>query len=74
MTTSIDIEEFSIITEGKSSILFPKTNAVFYNNVQQFNRDMSVAAIRTWSESFLEEKEKKARKKHYLTRPIFALM
>jgi len=64
MTTSnIENEEFSIITEGKASILFPKDNAVFYNNVQQFNRDMSVAAIRTWSEIYLEEKEKKARKK-----------
>jgi tRNA (guanine26-N2/guanine27-N2)-dimethyltransferase len=63
MTTSnINIEDFSVITEGKASILFPKDNAVFYNKVQQFNRDMSVAAIRTWSEIFLEEKEKKARK------------
>ncbi|CAI2193852.1 14324_t:CDS:10 [Funneliformis geosporum] len=62
--TNIESDEFSIITEGKASILFPKDNAVFYNNVQQFNRDMSVAAIRTWSEIYLEEKEKKARKKH----------
>jgi tRNA (guanine26-N2/guanine27-N2)-dimethyltransferase len=61
-TSNINIEDFSIITEGKASILFPKDNAVFYNKVQQFNRDMSVAAIRTWSEIFLEEKEKKARK------------
>ncbi|CAG8478534.1 7350_t:CDS:10 [Funneliformis caledonium] len=62
--TNIESDEFSIITEGKASILFPKDNAVFYNNVQQYNRDMSVAAIRTWSEIYLEEKEKKARKKH----------
>ncbi|GBB88886.1 hypothetical protein RclHR1_01550020 [Rhizophagus clarus] len=61
-TSNINIEDFSVITEGKASILFPKDNAVFYNKVQQFNRDMSVAAIRTWSEIFLEEKEKKARK------------
>ncbi|CAG8436669.1 9011_t:CDS:10 [Diversispora eburnea] len=42
------IEDFNIITEGNASILFPKDNKVFYNNVQQFNRDVSIAAIRTW--------------------------
>ncbi|CAG8441933.1 5359_t:CDS:10 [Acaulospora morrowiae] len=40
--------DFSVITEGKANILFPKNNEVFYNNVQQFNRDMSIAAIKTW--------------------------
>lgn len=42
--------EFTSVTEGKATILFPK-DQVFYNPVQQFNRDLSVAVIRTWSES-----------------------
>ncbi|KAG5461730.1 MAG: S-adenosyl-L-methionine-dependent methyltransferase, partial [Olpidium bornovanus] len=36
------------VTEGKAAILFPKPNEVFYNPVQEFNRDLSIAAIRTW--------------------------
>ena len=31
------------VTEGQATILFPKTNEVFYNNVQCFNRDISTA-------------------------------
>ncbi|CAG8673625.1 10119_t:CDS:10, partial [Dentiscutata heterogama] len=55
--------EFNVITEGKASILFPKDNKVFYNNVQQFNRDISIAAIKIWSEIISEEKQKKAQQK-----------
>ncbi|CAG8727931.1 4447_t:CDS:2, partial [Racocetra fulgida] len=55
--------EYGVITEGKASILFPKNNKVFYNNVQQFNRDLSIAAIKIWSEIFSEEKQKKAQQK-----------
>jgi tRNA (guanine26-N2/guanine27-N2)-dimethyltransferase len=43
-------EDFSQVSEGKATILFPKDH-VFYNPVQQFNRDLSVAVIRTWGES-----------------------
>jgi len=28
------------ITEGRASILFPSSNEVFYNPVQEFNRDL----------------------------------
>src|SRR2546427_10146076 len=45
-------KEYTVVTEGKASILFPKTNEVFYNPVQEFNRDLSIAVIRTWSELF----------------------
>lgn len=48
--------EFTTVTEGKATILFPK-DQVFYNPAQQFNRDLSVAAIRTWSESCLTKKQ-----------------
>ncbi|KAF9914154.1 RNA methyltransferase tRNA(m5U54)methyltransferase [Lobosporangium transversale] len=58
---------FTKVTEGKATILFPDTNEVFYNPIQQFNRDISIAAIRTWDEIFQEERaakraEKQARK------------
>lgn len=31
------------------------TTQVFYNPVQEFNRDLSIAAIRTWSALIAEE-------------------
>jgi hypothetical protein len=43
-------EGFTHVQEGRATILFPKDH-VFYNPVQQFNRDLSVAVIRTWSEA-----------------------
>ncbi|ORY00484.1 N2,N2-dimethylguanosine tRNA methyltransferase [Basidiobolus meristosporus CBS 931.73] len=54
---------YNKVTEGKATILFPTSNEVFYNPVQQFNRDMSIAAIKTWSEIYAEERRKKAEKK-----------
>jgi tRNA (guanine26-N2/guanine27-N2)-dimethyltransferase len=61
--TDIDISLYNTVTEGKATILFPKTNEVFYNPVQEFNRDMSIAAIRTWSEMFMQEKRDRAEKR-----------
>ena len=43
------------ITEGKATILFPISNTVFYNNVQVFNRDMSVAVIKLFKETYFPE-------------------
>ncbi|KAG0168925.1 RNA methyltransferase tRNA(m5U54)methyltransferase [Apophysomyces sp. BC1034] len=59
----IDLSLYNPVTEGKATILFPKDNEVFYNPVQEFNRDMSIAAIRTWSEMFLQEKRDRIEKK-----------
>lgn len=61
--SGIDASRFNMVTEGKASILFPKENEVFYNPVQEFNRDMSIAAIRTWSQIFLQEKRERIEKK-----------
>jgi len=47
--SEIKSEEFNIVKEGKAEILFPKKEDVFYNPVQQFNRDLSTASIRAWS-------------------------
>lgn len=43
--SKIDLENFSKVTEGSANILFPKSaanvNDVFYNKVQEFNRDIT---------------------------------
>ncbi|RKP36599.1 N2,N2-dimethylguanosine tRNA methyltransferase [Dimargaris cristalligena] len=62
-TTEYDGQTYRLITEGQATILFPDTNEVFYNPVQQFNRDMSIAAIRTWSEIYFEEQKARAERK-----------
>ena len=61
---SININDYNVITEGEASVLFPKVNKVFYNPVQQFNRDLSVAAIRAWDELFNFNKKKIKSKKN----------
>ncbi|XP_074836535.1 tRNA (guanine(26)-N(2))-dimethyltransferase isoform X2 [Carettochelys insculpta] len=35
----------TVITEGKARIIFPSANEVFYNPVQEFNRDLTCAVI-----------------------------
>ncbi|KAI8620901.1 N2,N2-dimethylguanosine tRNA methyltransferase-domain-containing protein [Chytriomyces sp. MP71] len=49
------------VTEGKATIPVPEgtTQAVFYNPVQEFNRDMSIAAINVWSKLHIESLEAK---------------
>lgn len=44
------------IVEGKAVIILGDSKTVFYNPVQTFNRDISVAVIRSFSKSFREEK------------------
>lgn len=44
---SIDSSLPFILNEGKAKINFPK-GKVFYNPVQQFNRDISIATISTF--------------------------
>ncbi|KAJ2000807.1 RNA methyltransferase tRNA(m5U54)methyltransferase [Coemansia sp. RSA 2322] len=50
------VEDYQELKEGQATILFPKNNEVFYNPVQQFNRDMSIAAIKTWRDIAREAK------------------
>ncbi|TFK01378.1 ES1 protein-like protein, mitochondrial-like [Platysternon megacephalum] len=35
----------TVITEGKAKIIFPSANEVFYNPVQEFNRDLTCAVV-----------------------------
>ncbi|KAI0065367.1 N2 N2-dimethylguanosine tRNA methyltransferase [Artomyces pyxidatus] len=50
---------YTLHTENTSHILLPSTNEAFLNPVQEFNRDLSVATIRVWSEEFDKAKEQK---------------
>eukprot|EP00124_Ichthyophonus_hoferi_P004806 Ihof_evm1s583 gene=Ihof_evmTU1s583 len=56
---------YKVIKEGQANALFPVSGEVFYNPVQEFNRDISTAVIRTWEEMYHQDKidtaEKKAR-------------
>ena len=77
LVTLEDGVECTAVREGLATVLFPKTVAkkdksgndikaegqVFYNPIQQFNRDLSVLAIRTFGEVFLKEKKGKKAKK-----------
>ncbi|KAI5123353.1 hypothetical protein M0805_001774 [Coniferiporia weirii] len=56
-------EGFTLHTENTARILLPATDEAFLNPVQEFNRDMSVACIRVWSEQLNAAKEKKWRER-----------
>jgi tRNA (guanine26-N2/guanine27-N2)-dimethyltransferase len=64
-STSADTIEvpdgFRLHTENTSHILL-SANDAFLNPVQEFNRDMSVACIRTWSEDVNRERKEKWQK------------
>lgn len=49
---------FRLHTENTSHILL-SANEAFLNPVQEFNRDLSIACIRTWSEDLNKAKEEK---------------
>jgi tRNA (guanine26-N2/guanine27-N2)-dimethyltransferase len=51
----------SILTEGSARIHVPQAVAgqikeSFYNPVQEYNRDLSIVALRTWSDLYAHEK------------------
>ncbi|OAX44694.1 N2,N2-dimethylguanosine tRNA methyltransferase [Rhizopogon vinicolor AM-OR11-026] len=52
-------EGFTLHTENTSHILISSKGEAFLNPVQEFNRDLSVACIRVWSEELNREKETK---------------
>lgn len=53
---------FHVIREGQASVLVPKGNQVFYNNVQEFNRDLSIMVLTQYAEIRKAEFEVKAQK------------
>ncbi|XP_066472936.1 tRNA (guanine(26)-N(2))-dimethyltransferase isoform X2 [Tiliqua scincoides] len=46
----------TLITEGKAKIIFPSANEVFYNPVQEFNRDLTCAVITEFARLQLSSK------------------
>lgn len=55
-TTTNDSETFTEIKEGKAIVL-AKGNQVFYNPVQEVNRDLSILMIKMYEEQLRKEKE-----------------
>jgi tRNA (guanine26-N2/guanine27-N2)-dimethyltransferase len=51
--------EESAFREGSATIVLPSKETAFLNPVQEFNRDLSTLAIRTWGQIRNEEKKKK---------------
>ena len=47
----------SAFRENSATIVMPSAEAAFLNPVQEFNRDLSIMAIRTWSERLDHEKK-----------------
>ena len=50
-------EDHTLHRENSAFILLPSENGAFLNTVQEFNRDLSVACIRTWSERHNRDRE-----------------
>ena len=48
---------FTLHSENTTHILLPSDNGAFLNPIQEFNRDLSVACIRVWSEEWNRAKE-----------------
>lgn len=61
--TAIEIPDgFKLYTENTSRLI--SSDEAFLNPVQEFNRDLSVACIRVWSEEMNSAKEARWRKAH----------
>ena len=56
-------EGFKAIREGVSSILVPSNQSVFYNPVQEFNRDLSMLVAHLFSQLFLREQSERIKAK-----------
>jgi len=62
MTEQVQVPDgFKLHTENTSNILL-SANEAFLNPVQEFNRDLSVACIRVWSEETNRVKEERWRR------------
>ncbi|KAF2363069.1 tRNA methyltransferase Trm1 [Trinorchestia longiramus] len=59
----IDGETFSELSEGQGKVLIPSCNQVFYNPVQEFNRDISITVLRLFASQFMQEKNTSRKRK-----------
>ncbi|KAL7922284.1 S-adenosyl-L-methionine-dependent methyltransferase [Trichoderma austrokoningii] len=68
-TVEKDGKQYRLVKEGKATILVPhgakigedrgEVQQVFYNPIQQYNRDLSVLAIKTYGEDILAQRKEK---------------
>lgn len=68
-TVEKDGKQYRLVKEGKATILVPhgakigedrgEVQQVFYNPIQQYNRDLSVLAIKTYGEDILAKRKEK---------------
>lgn len=58
----VDTRPFTSVTEGQAEVLFPTTHDVFYNPVQEFNRDLSVAVLRVFAAEYKRGQKESKRK------------
>ncbi|KAF3927580.1 hypothetical protein AA313_de0206273 [Arthrobotrys entomopaga] len=64
-TTVVDGVTYKVQPEGLAKILLPdetKTTEVFYNHIQQFNRDLTMAVTRAYGEMLEAERKASTRK------------
>lgn len=62
-TSKSSLHDYNIIQEGEAKILFPEQEVVFYNPIQQFNRDLSVTCIKAWDNLYGSAKYQNKNKK-----------
>lgn len=56
MERAAPTNEETVISEGKAKVIYPSANQVFYNPVQEFNRDLTCAVITEFARMQLAEK------------------
>lgn len=56
-------EDYTLHKENSAYLLLPSENGAFLNTIQEFNRDLSIACIRTWTERYNREKLARAQSK-----------
>ncbi|KAF8381249.1 trm-1 [Pristionchus pacificus] len=59
MTVEVGEEEWSVIQEGMAKISFKGEKAFFYNEIQEFNRDLTVTVLRQFVDDRMKEREEK---------------
>lgn len=52
----VDKIPYTAVTEGKAEVLFPSSHDVFYNPVQEFNRDLSIAVLKQFFKEFTADR------------------
>jgi len=54
-----ETEDGTYICEGEAKVFFPGVKDVFYNPVQEFNRDLSISVLRMFAQKHANKEDKK---------------